>query len=140
MSANQKSSVTTTNLRVGDSNDSRIATQSSAMADAASEGIKLPTASRYAGKPGINSGIAASQPSELRPVRVQQTSHKALEGSFAGNDFRRDVSGAADAAMSRIANPPGPREQMREARLTSKLDSPAPQSFTGSSADSDQGN
>ena len=141
MSANQKTSVTTTGLKVGDSEVSRHPTQTDADGNAASDGKQMP-ASRYAGKPdSINTGIAASQPSELRPVTVQPVDRRTIEGSTPG-DFCKNVSHSGDAAMAKIANPPGPREGMRGQRNSRSYDENGKsfQNFPGNLTDSDGGN
>lgn len=141
MSFNGRGSTTTTNMAVGDSEAARIATQRAAMteSEAASAGEKMPPASKYA-KPGIMHGLAAEQPTELTPVHVQPVGFRTLEGSTPG-DHRNNVSGVVDAAMSKIANPPGPREQMRGQRNSkfSHEDEPGFKSFAGNTADSDAG-
>ncbi len=108
MSFNAKGSCTTTGLAVGDNEAARTPIQSNADPNAASDGVK--PASRYAGKPGVNSGIAAEQNSQLRPVTVQPVDRKTITGSTPG-DFRK-AGDSAKPAMDRITNPPGPREQM----------------------------
>jgi len=137
---NRKGSTTTTGLSVGDSEATRTPIQTDAQPDAASEGTKMP-ASRYAGKPdSINTGIAAEQNSQVRPVTVQPVDRKTLEGSTPG-DFRKSGD-YAKSAMGRITNPPGPREQMRGQQDGKHYneDGKAFRSFPGNLADSDSGN
>jgi hypothetical protein len=77
----------------------------------------------------INSGIAASQNSEVRPVEVKQSGHNVLEGSNAG-DHR-----TAQAAPAVLPDNPAPREPRGQSRvMSSKLsDGDKPKSFLGAS-------
>lgn len=140
MSFNGKGSPTTTGMKVGDSEASRTPIQNNADGGAASEGVAIPAA-KYAGNvDSTMSGVAANQNSQLRPVTVKPVDRKTITGSTPG-DFR--VSGDyAKAAMDKIVNPPGPREQMRgqQTQKAYSEDGKAFESFPGNVADSDIGN
>lgn len=76
----------------------------------------------------VNSGIAASQNSEVRPVEVKQVGHKTIEGSNAG-DHR------SQAAPAVLPDNPAPREPRGQSKvMSSKLaDGDKPKSFLGAS-------
>src|SRR5262249_4044827 len=60
---------------------------------------------------GVNSGIAASQNSEVRPVIVKQTGHKTITGSNPG-DHRAPSQDTAKAPLNSAADNGGPRNRV----------------------------
>ena len=56
----------------------------------------------------INGGMGVSS---VVPVSVKPVDRKTITGSYSG-DSRADYSSASDAAISKIANPPNPRERV----------------------------
>jgi hypothetical protein len=132
----RNTSCTTTNLQVHDTEASRNPIQVDAMPDPNTTfGEKI--SNKYVGS-GINSGLSVND-SQVPAPQAKPVDFRTVQGSYSG-DHRSNVSKSADAAIDRIANPPNPRQQMREARLTNKLDSPAPVTFPGNLSDSDAGN
>jgi len=131
-------SPTTTSMNVADSPAVREPIQSNAMPDpAASEGQK-PLAP-VPGTVGINSGLSCTD-WQVRPITVQPVDRKTITGSTPG-DFRKSGD-SAKSAMDQIANPPGPREQMRGQQDGKHYheDGKAFRSFPGNLVDSDAGN
>jgi len=123
---------------VGDSEATRTPIQTDAQPDPAErEGVK-PLESKREAK-GINSGLTTTD-WQVRPIAVQPVDRKTLEGSTPG-DFRKSGD-YAKSAMDQIANPPGPREQMRGQQDGKHYheDGKAFRSFPGNLADSDSGN
>lgn len=139
MSFNSQGSVTTTGLKVGDNEQFRNPIQTDADRNAADGGKQMP-APKYAGS-GINQGIAASQPSELRSVTVKPVDRKTIAGSTPG-DFRNQPGDTAKASVARAADNGGPRQPMRGQKNSkySNEDNPTFQNFGGVSTDSDAGN
>lgn len=132
-----RNTCTTTGLSVGDSEATRTPLQTDAQPNAASEGTRPVPASAQDG--GRNSGMTVR--AQIPSPTVQPVGRKTLEGSTPG-DFRTDVSKCADAAVSKIANPPGPREQMRGQQNSKHYDENGKgfRSTEGASPDSDAGN
>jgi hypothetical protein len=133
-------SPTTTSMNLADSPAVREPIQTDAMGNAASGSKTL--ASRYAGQPGINSGLAAGQPSELRPVVVTPVDRRTIEGSTPG-DFRAKPGDTAAASVARATDNGGPRMPMRGQRTGRSYNENANPTFRpygGGSPDSDAGN
>lgn len=134
----KNTTVTTTGLAVGDNEASRTPIQRDADPNAAAEGQPLRDdlgrfasrpASKYAGKMPIDTGLAAAQPSELRPVRVQQVDHRALEGSNAPNDFRSNPGDTAKAPLNKAADNGGPRNDVGQFKGSRYETQPATQKY-----------
>ena len=82
---------------------------------------------------GINSGIAASQNSEVRPISVKQVDHVALEGSNKG-DHRFPSKDTAAASLASAADNGGPRNRVGQ---FDKPSTGAPEKFGSGSGESE---
>jgi hypothetical protein len=133
----KSTSCTTTGLAVNDSEASRHPVQVDADPSAATEGKTL--ASRYAGQPGINSGLAAEQNSQLRPVSVKPVDRRTIEGSTPG-DFRAKPGDVSKASLMRAADNGGPRNDVGQFKGSKYETQPATQKYPGNLTDSQGGN
>lgn len=101
----RNTSATTTGLQVHDTENSRVATQSTVDANAASEGTKPVAPNADA------SGNSYTVGSQVSVGPIKPVDRKTITGSYPGDS--RSSGDTAKAAMDAIANTGGPRTQMK---------------------------